>query len=152
MEIQPEIKVKRKWREREKKRETRGKPVQRLAPSSIVQKAFYIFDKTWGSMGNTKLCSVSSPDSYQNQASLSAHLIVHTSLRWFTSSSDQKGQLTFYSLFSDKGLSTRLICVDLPKVWCHSQKALNKVTFLYSKDTRGVQWYITKRKVINSKV
>ena len=25
--------------------------------------------------------------------------------------------------------------VVLPKVWCHSQKALNKVTFLHSKDT-----------------
>ena len=40
--------------------------------------------------------------------------------------------------FSDKGLSTRkLICfksVVLTKVWCHSQKALNKVTFLHSKD------------------
>ena len=94
------------------------------------------FDKTWRSMGNTKLCSVSSPDSYQNQAFLSAYLVVYTSLRWFTSSSGQKGQLTFYSLFSDKGLSTRrLICVDLPKVWCHSQKALNKFTFLHSKDT-----------------
>ena len=32
--------------------------------------------------------------------------------------------------FSDKGNS-----VVLPKVWCHSQKALNKVTFLHSKDT-----------------
>ena len=51
-----------------------------------------------------------------------------------------EGQLTFYSLFSDKGLSTRrLICVDLPKVWCHPQKTLNRVTFLHSKDTRGVQ-------------
>ena len=48
----------------------------------------------------------------------------------------KKGQLTFYSLFSDKGLLTRrLICADLPKVRCHSQKALNKVTFLHSKDT-----------------
>ena len=42
--------------------------------------------------------------------------------------------------FSDKGNS-----VVLPKVWCHSQKALNKVTFLHSKDTtiynteKGVQ-------------
>ena len=67
MGIQPEIKVKSRGREREKRRErereTRGKPVQRLAPSSIVQKAFYTFDKTWRSMGNTKLCSVSSPDS-----------------------------------------------------------------------------------------
>ena len=146
MGIQPEVKVKRK------KRETRRKRVQRLAPAPIVQKAFYTFDKTWRSMGNTKLCSVSSPDSCQNQAFLSAYLIVYTSLRWFTSSG-RKGQLTFYSLFSDKGLSTRrLICVDLPKVWCHSQKALNKVIFLHSKDTRGVQWYITRRKVINSKV
>ena len=142
MGIQPEI-----------REETQGKPVQWLALSSIFQKAFYTFDKTWRSMGNTKLCSVSSPDSYQNQAFLSAYLIVYTSLRWFTSSSGQKGQLTFYSLFSDKSLSTRrLICVDLPKVWCHSQKALNEVTFLHRKDTRGVQWYITKRKVINSKV
>ena len=51
--------------------------------------------------------------------------------------------------FSDKGRSTRkliyLNSVVLPKVWCHSQKALNKVTFLHSKDAtvynkeRGVQ-------------
>ena len=50
---------------------------------------------------------------------------------------------------SDKGPSTRKrIClksVVLTKVWCHSQKALIKVTFLYSKETtnynkeRGVQ-------------
>ena len=76
MGIQPEIKE-----EKEKERETWGKPVQRLAPSSIVQKAVYTFDKTWRSMGNTKLCSISSPDSYQNQAFLSAYLIVYTSLR-----------------------------------------------------------------------
>ena len=49
--------------------------------SSIVQKAFYTFDKTWRSMGNTKLYSVSSPDSYQNQAFLSIYLVVYTSLR-----------------------------------------------------------------------
>ena len=81
MGIQPEVKVKRKRREREKERETRGKTVQRLAPSSIVQKAFYTFDKTWRSMRNTKLRSVRGPDSYQNQAFLSAYLIVYTSLR-----------------------------------------------------------------------
>ena len=65
----------------------------------------------------------------QNYAALAAQTLIktrlfslHTSLRWFTSSSGPKGQLTFYSLFSDKGLSTRrLICVVLPKVWCHSQ-------------------------------
>ena len=70
MGIQPEI-----------REETLEKPVQRLAPSSIVQKAFYTFDKTWRSMGNTKLYSVSSPASYQNQAFLSAYLVVYTSLR-----------------------------------------------------------------------
>ena len=83
MGLQPEIKVKRRGRDREKRREreTRGKPVQRLAPAPIVQKAFYTFDKTWRSMGNTKLCSVSSPDTYQNQAFLSTYLVVYTSLR-----------------------------------------------------------------------
>ena len=85
MGIQPEIKVKRRGRERKKRRErereTRGKPVQRLAPASIVQKAFYTFDKTWRSVCNTKLYRVSSPDSYQNQAFLSAYLVVYTNLR-----------------------------------------------------------------------
>ena len=33
-------------------------------PSFIVQKAFYTFDKTWRSTGNTELCSVRSPDSF----------------------------------------------------------------------------------------
>ena len=41
--------------------------------------------------------------------------------------------------FSDNSLSSRkLLCLNIvvpPKVWCHSQKALNKVTFLHSKDT-----------------
>ena len=60
-----------------------------------------------------------------------------------------RGPINILRPFSDKGLSTRrLICLNsvvLPKVWCHSQKALNKVTFLHSKDTtvynkeRGVQ-------------
>ena len=100
MGIQPEIKVKSRGREREKRRkrerERHGgsqipkKPgretgprnwSEKLAPSFIVQKAFYTFDKTWRSVGNTKLCSVSSPDSYQNQAFLSAYLTVYTSLR-----------------------------------------------------------------------
>ena len=83
MGIQSEIRVKRRGREREKRREreTRGKPVQPLALSSIVQKAFYTFDNAWRSMGNTKLCSISSPDSYQNQAFLSAYLVVYTNLR-----------------------------------------------------------------------
>ena len=84
MGIQPEIKVKSRGREREKRRERErdtGETVQRLALAPIVQKAFYTFDETWRSMGNTKLCSVSSPDSYQNQAFLSAYLVVYTNLR-----------------------------------------------------------------------
>ena len=97
MGIQPEIKVKSRGRERERRRErkTRGGArfprnqaetssrnwSEKLVPSFIVQKAFYTFDKTWRSVGNTKLCSVSSPDSYQNQAFLSAYLIVYTNLR-----------------------------------------------------------------------
>ena len=76
MGIQPEVKVKRKKRERDT-----GETSPQLALSSIVQKAFYTFDKTWRSMGNAKLCSVNSPNSYQNQAFLSAYLIVYTSLR-----------------------------------------------------------------------
>ena len=63
-----------------------------------------------------------------------------------------KGPINILWPFSDKGLSTiRLVCVDLPKVWCHPQKTLNKVTFLHSKDTRGVQWYITKEKQLTQK-
>ena len=81
MGIQPEVYRAEGGKGKKGERETRGKPVQRLAPLSIVQKAFYTFDKTWRSMGNTKLCSISSPDSYQNQAFLSAYLIVYTSLR-----------------------------------------------------------------------
>ena len=72
MGIQPEIRVKRRHR---------GNQSSDWAPSSIVQKAFYTFDKTWRLVGNTKLCSVSSPDSYQNQAFLSAYLVVYTNLR-----------------------------------------------------------------------
>ena len=82
MEIQPEVKVKsiEKERERRRKREkdTGGARVPRnqaerlvreagprnWPPSFIVQKAFYTFDKTRRSMGNTKLCSVRSPDSF----------------------------------------------------------------------------------------
>ena len=51
--------------------------------------------------------------------------------------------------FSDKGLSTReLICVVLPKVWCHSQKALNK---LHSYIARTQQFITKKSTVIYNK-
>ena len=93
MGIQPEIQSKEEMEgegEKERQRDTRGarfprnqaeRLVQETGPSFIVQKAFYTFDNTWRSMGNTKLFSVSSPDSYQNQAFLSAYLVVYTNLR-----------------------------------------------------------------------
>ena len=87
VEIQPEVKVKSREKERERRRKrgkTRGglsprKPgretssrnwSEKLAPgpwppSFIVQKAFYTFDKTRRSMGNTKLCSIRNPDSFR---------------------------------------------------------------------------------------
>ena len=55
MGIQPEI-----------REETRGKPVQRLALSSVVQKAFYTFDKTWRST--------------QSYAALAAQTLIKTRL------------------------------------------------------------------------
>ena len=86
MEIQPEVKVKSREREKERRRkrerDTGGARFPRnqaerlvretgprswsekLVPSFIVQKAFYTFDKTQRSMGNTKLCSVRNPDSF----------------------------------------------------------------------------------------
>ena len=156
MGSQPEIKVKRRHGGKgEKERDThRGNQSSDWLRLLLSRKAFYTFflivhRDQWVIQNY----AASAAQTLIKTRLFSAYLGVYTSLRWFTSSSGQKGQLTFYSLFSDKGLSTRtLICVDLPKVWCHSQKALNKVTFLHSKDTRGVQWYITKRKVINSKV
>ena len=66
-------------------------------------------------MGNTKLCSVSSPDSYQNQAFLSAYLIVYQVLGDLHHLLAKKGQLTFYSLFSDKDLSEDLFVLIFPK-------------------------------------
>ena len=82
MEIQPEIKVKSRGRETEKRRE-RDTGETSPATGSVLycSEGLLYFDKTWRSMGNTKLSSVSSPDSYQNQAFLSAYLIVYTSLR-----------------------------------------------------------------------
>ena len=126
MGIQPEI-----------KEETGGNQSSDWPRPLLSRKAFYTFlivhRDQWVIQNYAALAAQTL---IKNQAFLSAYLVVYTSLRWFTSSFGQKGQLTFHSLFSDKVLSTRrLICVDLPEVWCHSQKALNKVTFLHSKDT-----------------
>ena len=104
MGIQPEIRVKRRHRG--------NQSLQWLALHLLCRKAFYNF-------------LIVHRDQWviQSFAVLAAQTLIktrlfslHTSLRWFTSSSGQKGQLTLYSLFSDKGLSTRrLICVVLPK-------------------------------------
>ena len=98
-------------------------------------------------MDNIKLCNVSSPDSYRDQA-FSLHTYLHTQVLGDLHHLLAR-PISILWPFSDKGLSTRkLICfksVVLTKVWCHSQKALNKVTFLHNKDTtiynkeRGVQ-------------
>ena len=80
MGIQPEIKVKRRGRERERQRDM-GETSPATGSVLYCSEGLLYFDKKWRSMGNTKLSSVSSPDSYQNQAFLSAYLIVYTSLR-----------------------------------------------------------------------
>ena len=111
--------------------------VQETGPSFIVQKAFYTFWLYIEINGQYKIMQCQQPWLLSRPGFFSAYLVVYTSqviyiIFW------PEGQLTFYSPFSDKGLSTRrLIClksVVLPKVCCHSQKALSKVTFLHSKD------------------
>ena len=89
-----------------------------------------------------------SPDPYQDQA-FSLHTQLYTLVLGDLHQLLARRPISILWLFSDKGLSTRkVIClksVVLTKGWCHSQKALIKVTFLYSKDTtiynkeRGVQ-------------
>ena len=155
MEIQPEVKVKSRENERErrKKREkdTGGARVPRnqaerlvrengpwpLAPSFIVQKAFYTFDKTWISMGNTKLCSVRSPDSF------------------YTSFCIQKVSGDLHYLLAKRLVNTFWLCSLMnvnfvsPEVFffnLHLLKALK----LHLYRTK-VQWDITK-KVLNSKI
>ena len=96
-------------------------------------------------MDDTNLCSVSSPDSYRDQA-FSLHTYLSTQVLGDLHHLLARRPINILWPFSDKGLSTRkLTClksVVLSKVWCHSQKALNKVTFLHSKDTT----IITKKK------
>ena len=75
MGIQPE---KEREEEGESERETRGKPdfqetssrdqSEKLVLPLLFRRLFILFDRTQRSMGNTKLCSVSSPDSYRDQA------------------------------------------------------------------------------------
>ena len=110
----------------ENKEETWGKPVQRLAPSSIVQKAFYTFDKTWRSMGNTKLCSVRSPDSFCTSFCIQK---VSGDLHYLLA---KRPVNIFVALFLDKCLSTRKLFFlrSIFSLLCITLKVLNKVTFL----------------------
>ena len=133
-----EFRQKRRGRERERERETRGEPdFQETSSRDQSEKAFYTFDYTQKSVDNTKLCSVNHPDSYQDQA-LSLHTQLYTKVLGDLHHLLARRPINILWPFPDKGLSTRrLICLKsfvLPKVWCHSQKALNKVTFLCSKD------------------
>ena len=91
---------------------------------------------------------VSSSESYQDQVFF-LHTYLYTQVLGDLHHLLARRPISILWPVSDKGLSTRkLIClksVVLTKVWCHSQKALNKVTFLHSKDItiynkeRGVQ-------------
>ena len=141
MGIQPE-------KENKKRRHGGSQISEKLVPPLFSRKAFYTFGCTQRSMDNTKLCSVSSPDSYRDQA-FSLHTQLYTQVLGDLRHLLARRPVNILRPFSDKGLSTReLTCLNrvvLPKVWCHSQKALNKLTFLHSKDTtiynkeRGVQ-------------
>ena len=98
-------------------------------PLYCPERPYIPFDCTQRSMGNTKLCSVSSLDSYQDQA-FSLHTQLYIQVLGDLHNLPARRPINLLQPFSDKGNS-----VVLPKVWCHSQKALNKVTFLHSKDT-----------------
>ena len=154
MEIQHEIKVKNGGRARERRREKErhgGSQIpkkpgretsprnwsEKLVPSFIVQKAFYTFDKTWRSMGNTKLCSVRSPDSLcisfciQKVSGDLQYLLAKRLVNTFWLS----------SLMNVNFVSPEVFFFNL-----HLLKALK----LHLYRTK-VQWVITK-KVLNSKI
>ena len=127
MGIQPEIRVKRHG----------GKPVQRLALLLLSFKAFYTFDYTWRSMGNTKLCSLRSSDSFcvsfciQKVSGDLHYLLAKRLVNTFWLS----------SLMNVNFVSPEVFFFNL-----HLLKALK----LHLYRTK-VQWVITK-KVLNSKI
>ena len=150
MEIQPEVKVKSREREGERRRERERhggsqspkKPGRETSsrnwpPSFIVQKAFYTFDKTRRSMGNTKLCSVRNPDSFcisfciQKVSGDLHYLLAKRLVNTFWLS----------SLMNVNFVSPEVFFFNL-----HLLKALK----LHLYRTK-VQWVITK-KVLNSKI
>ena len=81
MGIQPEIKVKRKRREREKKRERHGgnQSSDWLQPL-LFRRPFILLIKH-GDQWVTQSYAALAVQTYQNQAFLSAYLIVYTSLK-----------------------------------------------------------------------
>ena len=141
MGIQPE-------KENKKRRHGGSQISQKLVHLFIFQESFYTLSCTQRSMDNTNSCRVSSPDPYRDQA-FYLHTQLYTQVLGDLHHLLTRRPISISWPFSDKGPSTRkLIClksVVLPKVWCHSQKALIKVMFLHSKDTtiynkeRGVQ-------------
>ena len=84
MEIQPEIRVKSRGREREKRRkrerETLGKPVQDWLCLLLFRRPFILLIKH-GDQWVTQSYAALAVLTHQNQAFLSAYLIVYTSLR-----------------------------------------------------------------------
>ena len=159
------ISLKKRGRDREKERERKnwygGTRLSWNWPISLFFREAFILWVIPRDKCKKQSCRVSSSDSYWDQA-FSLHTYLYTQVLGDLHHLLARRPISILWPFSDKGLSTRkLIClksVVLSKVWCHSQKTLNKVTFLYSKDTtiyneeRGVQWFITKRKFTNSKV
>ena len=82
MGIQPEIKVKRKRREREKKRERHGgnQSSDWLRPL-LFRKPFILLIKHGDQWVTQSYAALAVQTYHQNQAFLSAYLIVYTSLR-----------------------------------------------------------------------
>ena len=142
-----EFSLKRRGREREKERErdsTQGRPgfqetslrswSEKLVHPLLFGKAFYTFGCTQRSMDNTKLCSVSSLDSYPDQA-FSLHTQLYTQVLGDLHYLLARRPINILWPFSDKGNS-----VVLPKVWCHSQKALNLHSYI-----ARTQQFITRK-------
>ena len=108
-------------------------------------------------MENTKSCRVSTPDPYRDQAFF-LHAYLYTQVWGDLHHLLASRCINILWPFSDKGLSTRKLIfpksVVLSKVWCHSQKALNKVTFLQGKGVVGYnkEGINSKFNVVNIKV
>ena len=116
-------------------------------PASMVQKGLlYLFDCTQRSMGNTKLCSIRSPDSFcvsfcVQKVSGDLHYLLAKRL-----------VNIFMALFLDNCLSIRKLLFprSVFSLLCITLKVLNKVTFLQNKGAVGYNKESTLR-VMQSK-